>query len=263
MSPSVVLITGSSSGIGKALCREFHRQGFRVVATARRLETIADLKAAGMATLTLDVTQANDIHSVIKAVYETEGQIDVLVNNAGYGLFGPLMDLPQAAIAQQFATNVFAPLQLIQTVAPIMKAQGAGLILNIGSISGILTTPFAGAYGASKAALHRMSDALRVELAPFGIQVVTVQPGAIASNFGDNAQQSTTLASSFESWYAAIADQIHLRATLSQQDATTAAEFAQQLVKQVLTPPLPAEIRIGKQSFRLPFMKRWLPTNTN
>jgi NAD(P)-dependent dehydrogenase (short-subunit alcohol dehydrogenase family) len=259
MASPVVLITGSSSGIGRSLCWAFHQQGAQVIATARRPAAIADLKAAGMATFSLDVTQTDAIQKVVAAVSSQFGRIDILVNNAGYGLFGPLMDLTEEAIAQQFATNVFAPLQLIQAVAPMMKAQQSGLILNIGSISGILTTPFAGAYGASKAALHRLSDALRVELAPFGIQVVTVQPGAIASQFSQNAQTPAASSLKADSWYGAIADKIQMRVTLSQQNATPADDFAQRLIAKVTQSPVPAEIRLGKKSLQLPLMKRWLP----
>jgi NAD(P)-dependent dehydrogenase (short-subunit alcohol dehydrogenase family) len=260
MTSPVVLITGCSSGIGRSLCWEFHRRGFQVIATARQPAAIADLEAAGMLTLALDVTHTDTVQQVVKAAHEHTGRLDILINNAGYGLFGPLMDVSQEAIMQQFATNVFAPLQLIQTVAPIMKAQGSGLILNIGSISGILTTPFAGAYGAAKAALHHLSDALRVELAPFGIRVVTVYPGAIASQFGSNAQTTPLADPNSDSWYRAIADQVQSRATLSQQNATPAEVFAQQLVDQILVSSPPAEIRLGKKSFQLPFLKRWLPT---
>ncbi len=152
-----------------------------------------------------------------------------------------------------------APLQLIQAVAPVMKTQGTGIIVNVGSMSGILTTPFAGAYGASKAALHHLSDALRIELAPFGIHVMTVQPGAIASRFGDNAHTSTENGQT-ASWYSAIADKIAMRATLSQQDATPAAELAQRVTQCIMQPPLPAELRLGKKSLQMPLLKRWLPT---
>jgi NAD(P)-dependent dehydrogenase (short-subunit alcohol dehydrogenase family) len=122
-----------------------------------------------------------------------------------------------------------------------------------------LTTPFAGAYGASKAALHRLSDALRVELAPFGIQVVTVQPGAIASQFSQNAQTPAASSLKADSWYGAIADKIQMRVTLSQQNATPADDFAQRLIAKVTQSPVPAEIRLGKKSLQLPLMKRWLP----
>lgn len=260
MTASVVLVTGSSSGIGRALCQEFHRRGFRVVATARRPETLADLQAAGMSTLALDVTDGDNIRQVVDTLRQREQRLDILVNNAGYGLFGPMLDIPPAAIADQFATNVFAPLHLVQAVVPLMKAQGSGLILNVGSVSGLLTTPFAGAYCASKAALHALSDALRMELAPFGIQVVTVQPGAIASSFGKNARESVGQSWNPNSWYAPVADKIQMRATLSQADATPAIAFAEALIDRITRPSIPPEIRIGKKSLQLPLMKRWLPT---
>lgn len=160
----VVLITDCSSGIGKALCQALHRRGCRVVATARRLEGIDDLKAHTVMTLLLDVTDSAGIQQVIKAVLDQEGRIDLLVNNAGFGQFGPLMDLSPAQLQAQFQTNVLAPLDLVQQVAPVMKQQRSGIIVNIGSISGVVTTPFAGAYCASKAALHSLSEALRMEL---------------------------------------------------------------------------------------------------
>lgn len=256
----LVLITGSSSGIGYALCQEFHQRGIRVIATARRLEALAPLKTQGMRTLPLDVTDAEAIAQVITTINHEAGPIDILINNAGYGLFGPLMDISPAAIAQQFDTHVFAPLQLIQAVAPGMKAQGSGLIVNIGSISGIMTTPFAGAYCASKAALHGISDALRMELAPFGIQVVTVQPGAIASNFGKNALQSLSPSPAATSWYYPVRDEIQMRASLSQANATLAKDFAKQLVDQLLTDNIPPEIRLGKKSLQIPLLKKLLPT---
>lgn len=255
MVPSVVLITGSSSGIGHALCHSFADRGFRVVATARRPESLKSLAAQGMATLPLDVTSTADIQAAIAAVLEQEGRLDVLVNNAGYGLFGPLLDISPSALEKQFHTNVFAPLAIIQAVAPIMKRQGQGLILNIGSISGVITTPFAGAYCGSKAALHALSDALRMELAPFGIRVVTVQPGAIASNFGNAARSSLPP----ESWYLPLANQIQGRANFSQVDATPAQEFSDRLLDIALRPHPPAIIRLGKKSLWLPLLRRLLP----
>ena len=255
-----VLITGCSSGIGRSLCQEFHRQGDIVIATARRPESIADLQAAGLSTYPLDVTDASQIGQLVETLQAAGLVPDVLVNNAGYGLFGPVMDLSPEAIAAQFATNVTAPIQLVQAIAPLMKAQGSGLILNIASVSSVFTTPFAGAYAGSKAALRAFSEALRMELAPFGIQVVTVHPGAIASQFGDNAQLPAAPSWSTDSWYAPIADQIQRRATLSQHNATASSVFAQQLVKRVHQASMPPEIWLGKKSLQLPLLKRWLPT---
>ena len=259
MTPPVVLITGCSSGIGKALCQAFHRQGCRVVATARRLETLDSLKAHSIMTLPLDVTDSVGIQQVIATVLAQEERIDLLVNNAGFGLFGPLMDLSAAQLQAQFQTNVVAPLELVQQVAPVMKRQRSGVIVNIGSISGVVTTPFAGAYCASKAALHSLSEALRMELAPFGIQVVTVQPGAIQSNFGHAAEQGLAGVLSPESWYAPLESKIRARAVLSQTQATPANEFAEQLVAAIMRPQPPMTIRLGKKSRWLPLLKQLLP----
>lgn len=260
MSSPVVLITGCSSGIGQALCIAFQRQGYRVVATARQVERLEDLREKGIAVRPLNVNDQQAATDVIQAVLAEQGSIDVLVNNAGFGQFGPLIDIDPATLQQQFQTNVFAPLALAQQIAPIMKAQSSGLIVNIGSISGVVTTPFAGAYCASKAALHSLSEALRMELAPFGIGVVTVQPGAIASNFGTSAENSLTNLISPTSWYAPLEKDIRARASLSQVGATPTDQFATALVKQLIQPNPPSIIRLGKKSLWLPLLKKLLPT---
>ncbi len=259
ISQKVVLITGCSSGIGRALAYEFHHAGYSVVATARRLETLQPLQEAGMLIKELDVTNPAQIQSVFHRIQQEQQRLDVLVNNAGYGLFAPLLDLSADQLAQQFETNLFAPLWLIQAAAPMMRSQQSGLIINIGSISGIMPTPFSGAYASSKSALHCLSEALRMELAPFGIQVMTVQPGAIQSNFGDAARQHTEANLTDQSWYSSIKDTIRARAELSQVDATPTQEFATQLVQAALRPNPPAVLRIGKKSKLLPFLKRILP----
>ncbi|MBW4459974.1 MAG: SDR family oxidoreductase [Nodosilinea sp. WJT8-NPBG4] len=259
MASPVVIITGCSSGIGKALCQAFHRRGCRVVATARRLEAMDDLEAQGMLTLPLDVTDSAAMKSVVDTVLAQVGRIDILVNNAGFGQFGPLMDLSAAQLQAQFHTNVLAPFELVQQVAPAMKEQRSGTIVNIGSISGFVTTPFAGAYSASKAALHSLSEALRMELAPFGIHMVIVKPGAIQSNFGQAAVQELTGVLSPDSWYAPLESMIQARANLSQSNATPAHDFAEQLVAAVMRPHPPMTVRLGKKSRWLPLLKQLLP----
>jgi NAD(P)-dependent dehydrogenase (short-subunit alcohol dehydrogenase family) len=259
MATPVVVITGCSSGIGRALCQAFHRRGYCVVATARRPEALVDLSGQGMVTLALDVTDARAIRFTVTTIVKRFGRIDMLVNNAGFGQFGPLMDLSPDILQQQFATNTFAPLALSQQVAPVMKRQGTGLIVNIGSISGLVTTPFAGAYCASKAALHALSDALRMELKPFGIQVVTVQPGAIQSNFGEAARNGLMPQRALDSWYAPLQTQIENRASLSQESATPTALFAEQLVRQLVRANPPAVIRLGEKSRWLPLLQQLLP----
>ena len=257
----VVLITGCSSGIGRALALEFHQQGYQVYATARNPKTMEELAHQGMTTLKLDVTSSSEIASVIDTIaVETRG-IDILVNNAGYGVMGPLLDIPKAALVSQFQTNVFAPIDLIQQVVPKMRTVGGGLIINLGSVSGMMATPFAGPYCASKAALHSLSDALRMELAPFNIQVVTVCAGAIQSQFGQTTLQTVEKLLPPDSWYQQLFPQIRARAQASQHQATPATVLAQQLVDRIqATQRLPPKIALGKKSLTLPWLKRWLPT---
>jgi short-subunit dehydrogenase len=255
----VILITGCSSGIGKALAKEFHAQGSRVIATARRLDSLDELKSMGMSVELLDVTDEKQIKRVIAGILEREHQIDILINNAGYGLMGPVVDLAESDILSQFQTNVFAPLALIRATVPSMKQNGSGLIINIGSISGVTTTPFAGAYCASKAALHSLSDALRMELAPFGIRVVTVQPGGISSNFGSTAHRIVQTIVKPHSWYAEFKESIDRRALESQSNAMDAKDFARRLVRIVSKNNPPAIVRLGGRSFLLPFLKSVLP----
>ena len=254
----VVLITGCGSGIGKALAKAFHRQGFRVCATARRLQTMDDLSRLGIQTLSLDVTQAEDIQRVLDQLHASGLTVSMLVNNAGYGAMGPLLDLPAGEWQKQFAVNVFAPMALTRAALPGMIKRRRGTIVNISSVSGVMPTPFAGAYCASKAALNALSDSLRMELRPLGIDVVTVQPGGIQSSFGDRAADDVQMAP--DSPYQAIREGVLSRANESQSDATPADVFANQLVKQLDVSNPPAVIRLGQKSTMLPLLKWSLPT---
>lgn len=254
----VVLITGCGSGIGKALAQAFHRQGFRVCATARRLQTMDDLSRLGIQTLSLDVTQAEDIQRVLDQLNASGLTVSMLVNNAGYGAMGPLLDLPAGEWQKQFAVNVFAPMALTRAALPGMIKRRRGTIVNISSVSGVMPTPFAGAYCASKAALNALSDSLRMELRPLGIDVVTVQPGGIQSSFGDRAADDVQMAP--DSPYQAIREGVLSRANESQSDATPADVFANQLVKQLDVSNPPAVIRLGQKSTMLPLLKWSLPT---
>lgn len=260
MAAKVVLITGCSSGIGKALSEEFHRRGHRVIATARHLKSLEALRAKGIGVEQLDVTKAVDREQVVRLVLNREGRIDILINNAGYGLMGPVVDIPQEELYEQFQTNVFAPLMLIKQVAEGMRERGSGTIVNIGSVSGVVTTPFAGPYCASKAALHAFSDALRMELDPFGIHVVLVQPGGIISNFGLNSGAAVERMLKSDSWYAPMRQAILSRAQVSQEGATSAVTFAHKLVRILEKEHPPAIVRLGRRSTSLPFIKRVLPT---
>lgn len=253
----VVLITGCASGIGKALAQAFHQHGHVVCATARRLDALGDLAAQGILVKQLDVTDPVGVQAVLQALEQEGRWVETLVNNAGYGSMGPLMDVSPQELQRQFDVNVFAPMALCQAVLPGMVARRAGRIVNISSVSGVMPTPFAGAYCASKAALNALSDSLRMELAPLGIQVTTVQPGGIQSGFADAAGQTVTLRPG--SPYERVRDAILGRAHESQKDATPAAEFADQMVRAVMSPDGTAVLRIGKKSRLMPALKKWLP----
>lgn len=253
----VVLITGCASGIGKALAQAFHRQGHLVCATARRLDALSGLAEQGILVKKLDVTDPTGVLDLLRDL-EHEGKwVETLVNNAGYGSMGPLMDVSSEEWQKQFDVNVFSPMALIRSVLPGMVARRSGRIVNISSVSGVMPTPFAGAYCASKAALNALSDSLRMELAPLGIQVTTVQPGGIQSGFADAAGQTVCLNPG--SPYERVRDAIMQRAHESQKGAMPANIFADQMVRAVMRKNGSAVLRIGKKSRLLPALKKWLP----
>lgn len=188
MSQPVAFVTGCSSGIGRALADAFQRAGYRVWASARKEDDVRALAEAGFQAVQLDVNDAAALARLAEELGVEAAGLDVLVNNAGYGAMGPLLDGGVEAMRRQFETNVFAVVGVTRALFPLLRRK-SGLVVNVGSVSGVLVTPFAGAYCASKAAVHALSDALRLELAPFGVEVLEVQPGAIASNFGASASR--------------------------------------------------------------------------
>jgi NAD(P)-dependent dehydrogenase (short-subunit alcohol dehydrogenase family) len=182
-----VLITGCSTGIGRATALRLAGSGWTVYATARRPETIADLEPAGVRTLALDVTDETSMSAAVTAVEQAEGAVGVLINNAGYSQSGAVETVPMESVRRQFETNVFGVVRLTQLVLPRMRAQRWGRIVNVGSMGGRLTFPGGGHYHATKYALEALSDALRFELAGFGIAVVLLEPGLITTEFGEAA----------------------------------------------------------------------------
>lgn len=241
-----VLITGCSSGIGRALVPAFVAAGHPVVATARRPDSIADLAGEDVLTLRLDVTDSDSIQAAVEEAAAWRGGLWAVVNNAGYGLMGPAVELDLEAVRHQLETNVIGPLAVVQAALPHLVAQGNGRVVTIGSVSGITVTPFSGAYSASKAALHAFDEALRLELAPFGIHVVTVQPGAIASRFGDTAACGVDRFRQPGSQYRAVAEHIEARARMSQSGPTDARTLARLVVRRVSRRRPPAVVRGGR-----------------
>ena len=177
----VVMITGCSSGIGRNLAQRLTNSGYTVVATARDVNTLEDLDAAMK--LALDVTCQESVQKAVNRTIERFGRIDVLVNNAGYAQVGAIEDLAVDQVQQMYDVNVFGVIRMVKAVAPFMRSQKAGKIINISSIAGKLVTPVNGTYSSSKFALEALNDALRIELKPFNIQVILIEPGAIKTNF--------------------------------------------------------------------------------
>lgn len=253
-----VLITGCSSGIGRALADAFRDAGHDVWATARKPEDVEHLSAAGFTARQLDVNDEQALARLADELQTQLGGLDVLINNAGYGAMGPLLDGGVDALRQQFDTNVFAVVGVTRALFPLLR-RARGLVVNIGSVSGVLVTPFAGAYCASKAAVHALSDALRLELAPFGIQVMQVQPGAIASQFASNAQRQADQVLAADSAWWPLREHVQARARASQDKPTPAAEFAKGVLAAVGKAPVPPLVRLGNGSTALPLMARLLP----
>jgi NAD(P)-dependent dehydrogenase (short-subunit alcohol dehydrogenase family) len=185
-----VLITGCSTGIGRAAAERLARGGMTVYASARRPESIEDLKSAGCRTLALDVTDEDSMRAAVEEVEREEGAVGALVNNAGYSQSGAVETVPLDDVRRQFETNVFGLLRMSQLVLPGMRREGRGRIVNVSSMGGKLTFPGGGIYHATKHAVEAISDAMRFEVRGFGVQVVVIEPGLIRTNFGDAAVAS-------------------------------------------------------------------------
>lgn len=184
MQPKVILITGASSGMGYQTARILAEQGHRVYGAARRVEKIEELAPYGVQALRLDITNEQSVTQVVQELIEREGRIDVLINNAGYGYFGAIEDVPISDAKHQFEVNIFGLARITQEVLPYMRAQKSGRIVNLASVAGHVTLAFGAWYNATKYALEAFSDALRMEVKPFGIDVVIIEPGAIRTDWG-------------------------------------------------------------------------------
>jgi NAD(P)-dependent dehydrogenase (short-subunit alcohol dehydrogenase family) len=191
----VALITGASSGIGESAAILLHKAGFIVYGAARRVEKMKSLEEKGISVISLDVTDEDSIVNCVNTITEKEGSIDVLVNNAGYGSYGAIEDVPMEEARRQFDVNIFGLARLTQLVLPGMRKKRFGKIVNISSMGGKVFTPFGGWYHATKHALEGWSDCLRVEVKEFGIDVVVVEPGGIKTEWGQIAADNLKLTS--------------------------------------------------------------------
>ncbi|SPC64019.1 related to AYR1 - NADPH-dependent 1-acyl dihydroxyacetone phosphate reductase [Ustilago sp. UG-2017b] len=268
----VVVITGCSSGLGRSMAIEFDAQGtYRVFATARNVESLRELPA-GIERVRLDVTDSDSIKAAFKVITDsTRDRIDILVNNAGVNLaVGPLVETPVDNIRKTFDANFFGLIAVTQAAVPSMIRRRSGVIVNIGSVAAIACMPFGAPYSASKAAVHALSDTLRLELAGFGIKVVVVAPGAIKSSIADNTLKNQFTHSSSESgdlgylpadsMYKHVEDLVKFRAEFSQQGEPTPSEtFARNVRKWVSASNPGAYLFTGKKSLTV-WISYYLPT---
>jgi NAD(P)-dependent dehydrogenase (short-subunit alcohol dehydrogenase family) len=259
-----VLITGCSTGIGRATAEYLAARGWTVYATARRLEAIADLAARGCTVLPLDVCDEASMASAVRTVEAAEGAVGVLVNNAGYGQEGPLEEVPMAELRRQFETNVFGLVRLIQLVLPGMRRQGWGRIVNLSSMGGKLTLPGGACYHATKHAVEALSDALRFEVEGFGVRVIVVEPGPIKTRFGDTAVASFAARSAAASPYAEFNRVLAQRIREAYEGPLAAFAAGPEAVARVIERAIAA----GRPRTRYPVtaaarvlmrLRRWLP----
>lgn len=186
-----IVITGASTGIGLDAAKTLTERGHRVIGTCRKMDDIQKLKALGIEAVLLDLNDTKSINQAFEKMMEmTVGQLDVLINNAGYGQSGALEDVKPEFLLAQFQTNVFGLMNLTSLAIPVMRKLGAGRIINVSSVLGVISLPFKGAYNASKYAVEGLSDTLRLELKPSNIQVITIEPGPIKSEWSHTATDS-------------------------------------------------------------------------
>jgi short-subunit dehydrogenase len=259
-----VLITGCSTGIGRATAEQLARSGWTVYATARRLDAIQDLATKGCRILALDVCDEGSMRAAVDAVERAEGSVGVLVNNAGYGQEGAFEATPMTEIRRQFETNVFGLIRLTQMVLPGMRRQGWGKIVNLSSMGGKLTFPGGAFYHATKHAVEALSDALRFEVAGFGIDVIVVEPGPIRTQFGDTAIGSIQGSGAGDPAYAAFNTQVAAKIREAYEGPmgrlASGPEAVAQVIEKALAKPRPATHYPVTAAARIMMgLRRWLP----
>lgn len=254
----VALITGASSGIGESAAKLLHEKGFKVYGAARRLEKMKPLKAKGISVIPLDITREESVTTCVKTILEKEGRLDVLVNNAGYGSYGAVEDVPLEEARRQFEVNIFGLARLTQLVLPSMRKHKFGKIVNISSMGGKVYTPFGAWYHATKHALEGWSDCLRLEVKPFGIDVVVIEPGGISTPWGIIASDNLRKTSG-KGAYATIANKAaDSTAKMYSSGKLTKPEAIGKVILKAVTVKSP-KTRYVKGSFAKPlmFIRKW------
>ena len=254
----VALITGASSGIGKAVAEQLIKAGLTVYVAARRLEKMDDLKQLGAHPLKMDITVEEDVVSVVETIRAQHNGIDVLVNNAGFGSYGSVEDTPIDDARYQFEVNLFGLARLTQLALPYMREKGSGKIINISSIGGKIYTPLGAWYHATKHALEGWSDCLRLEVKQFGIDVIIVEPGLIKTEFGD-VMLDPMIERSGDTAYATLTHKLAkaTRASYEKDGGSPPSVISDVISRAVKSSSPKTRYAAGKFSTPLLFMRKW------
>ena len=260
MAKQVALVTGGSSGIGEQTALLLRQEGFEVYAVARRVDRMAHLEPHGIHTFAMDVTDDGSMVSGIERIVAEQGRIDVLVNNAGYGSYGAVEDVPIDEARRQFEVNIFGLARLTQLVTPHMRRQGSGRIINLSSIGAVFYEPFGAWYHATKFALEGFSDSLRVELAPFGIDVVIIRPGPILTEWNSISRESlleTSAGGAYEQFAASAAK---MMASVDNEKRSSGPETVARTIVKAATAKRPgSRYATGKGARMIMASRRMLP----
>lgn len=259
-----VLITGCSTGIGRAAAEHLSARGWNVYATARNPESIADLAAKGCKTLALDVCDEASMRAAIAGIERSEGAVGVLINNAGYGQLGAFEEVPMGEVRRQFETNVFGLVAMTRLVLPGMRRQGWGKIVNLSSMGGRMTLPGGGYYHATKYAVEALSDVLRFEVKGFGIDVALIEPGAIKTRFGATAIGSigepADASSPYAAFNASMAERMHDAFEGSMASMAAGPEAVARAIEKAISAPRPkTRYVVTLAAHLLMGLRRWLP----
>lgn len=250
----VVLITGGSSGIGKSIGEFLHAKGFIVYGTSRNPERVQN---SVFPLLALDVRDANSIKKTVSDIISKSGRLDVVINNAGVGITGPIEEIPSEEIKNNFETNLFGPIEVMKAVLPQMRTQHSGLIINITSIAGYMGLPYRGIYSASKGALELVTEALRMETKQFGVQITNVAPGDFATNIAAGRYHAPVVkGSAYEMQYGNTLSEMNSHV----DSGSNPNEMAEAVYKIILTPQPKVHYKVGAfmQKFSI-VLKRILP----
>lgn len=260
----IVLITGASSGLGKETAKQLIKEGHIVYGAARRVESMEDLVEHGGHAIKMDVTKEETILQGVEQVIKEQGKIDVLINNAGYAIYGAVEDTTMEDARRQFDVNIFGLARLTQLVLPHMRKQNSGKIINISSMGGKIYTPLGAWYHATKHALEGWSDALRIELKQFNIDVVVIEPGAITTEFGD-VMLDPMLARSGEGAYSRIAQSMAnlTRSSYEKKGASSPPSVIAKVISRAIAAKKPRTRYVaGKMAKPLMFMRKHLSDRT-